>query len=82
MAAGLLQDHRAGRAASGVYLLSSTRKRPATPVAGRKGRRRGIPPVGYPKAASWASAALRPREAPGFSTGRSKGFQISPTTFS
>ena len=36
----------------------------------------------HPRAAICASAALRSTDAPGFSTGRSKGFQISPTTCS
>lgn len=41
------------------------------------------PPLAvHPRAAICNSAALRPTDWPGFSTGRSKGFQASPTTFS
>ncbi len=44
---------------------------------------RGCPADGtYPRAAICASAALRSSDAPWFSTGRSNGFQVSPTTCS
>jgi hypothetical protein len=42
----------------------------------------GLRPRLYPKAAICSSAALRSMDWPGISTGRSKGFQASPTTCS
>lgn len=66
---------------------SDTKKGPAPSGPAQRrgiedGRGRSLARCHQPKAASCISAALRSSVWPGFSTGRSKGFQRSPTTCS
>lgn len=65
-------DTKKGRSLSG----------PAQSRGFEDGRGRSLARCDQPKAANCISAALRSSVWPGFSTGRSNGFQRSPTTCS